>query len=221
MKKHVKNPPKPFRLTNASVAIELMRRFPLATIQPATHDQEFGTLIPLLVNEESDSRIQLRGHVDKNNPLTKHIAHAREFNVFFRSNDAYASPDIYPDEQLPGWLYVSVGARARVTRTLFGNAVAKCLIESTNAFGSTDQNFRLDPKDPRIDMFSPGILAFELSILRFFGIAKLAQDKGAYHSELACKFLGGRDSDLADFYWRTAKSTMDLGWEGRIPINMQ
>jgi len=165
-----------------------MRTWPLATLVSGSAGKATITLVPLLV-VEGEEQLQLVGHIDANNEHAKLLDFRQKVSFHFRGPDAYASPDLYPDSQLPGWLYVSVQGDGVVDVMANDHDRRELLIESTETFGGSRQSFELDPFDTRVDNFMPGIHAFRIRVERISGIAKLAQDKGEEDAQLAVKFL--------------------------------
>ena len=152
------------------------------------------SLLPVLTEKEHDGRIYLMGHLDRNNEHARELRPGAPVSFQFQGPDGYASPDLYPDAHLPGWLYVSVQGDGEVSRLLEGPELRELLIASTETFGESEQRFSLEDSDPRIDRFLPGIKGFRIRVTRISGIGKLAQDKGREHSQIAMRFLAGRDN---------------------------
>lgn len=111
----------------------------------------------------------------------------------FLGPDSYASPNLYPDAQLPGWLYLAVQGDGHIESLLAREELGTLLIQSTRLFGAEDQRFSLEPGDPRIDRFIDLISGFRIEVQRISGIAKLAQDKGQADARLASDFLAGQN----------------------------
>lgn len=168
------------------------------------------TLIPLLVDhDEAADRILLTGHLDRNNDHAQHLRPGAPISFHVAGPDAYASPDLYSDPQLPGWLYVAVQGDGKVSDLLDKPDLRAALIRSTNEFGAKDQEFALDPADPRIDKFLPGIVGFRIAVTRISGIAKLAQDKGPAHARIASDFLAGQDNAASsDLFEKLLRETL-------------
>ncbi len=199
----------PFRIENRPTLCAVMRAYPLATVICGAAGSAAMTLIPLLVEQDNSDQIVLSGHLDRNN------AHAAELKVdapvsfHFSGPDSYASPDLYGDPQLPGWLYVAVQGDGVISELPEGPSLRALLIESTETFGGPGQRFSLDPDDPRIGKFLPGIMGFRIRVTRVSGIAKLAQDKGADPARTAMNFLAGQDNGGSrDLFERLLRETL-------------
>ena len=183
----------PFRIRDRALIARVMRQWPLATLFSGTGGAAAITMLPLLTREDGDE-LTLLGHLDANNEHAESIECGAPISFQFRGPDSYASPDLYPDPHLPGWLYISVHGNGSIESILNGDELRKLLVASTNKFGDKNQRFSLAADDERIDYFIGGIKGFSIRVTEISGIAKLAQDKGREHAEIAARFLLGRDA---------------------------
>ena len=153
-----------------------------------------------MLDVRPDGKTTLTGHIDRNNPQLEKLNPGADIAFVFNGPNAYASPDLYPDAQLPGWLYITVQGVGTVDRLIQGDEMVAMLCEASLRFGGPEQEFLLDKKDPRFNGFINAIVGFEIVVTDTSGIAKLAQDKGAEHSKIACNYLAeASDPNLADF----------------------
>ena len=187
-------PLKPFRVTNTEVLCDIVRCYPLGTIVSGAAGNCALTLVPLLVDRDSDGNVFLSGHIDRNNHQTELLSSGQSVSFHFVGPDSYASPDLYPDAQLPGWLYVAVQGDGEVVETLDAGGLRKLLVRSAVEFGGAAQRFQLSDNDPRMMKLLPFIHGFRIRVTRMTGIAKLAQDKGRTHADIALKFLAEQDN---------------------------
>ena len=182
-------PLKPFRIKSHKLQLDIIAKYPLATVISGMDTNLQITLLPLMHEAGEHHPGILIGHLDRNNPQAEQLVAGAKVAFVFQGHEAYVSPDIYPDRQLPGWLYVMVKGDGVISRCFENDEIAAILSESTSRFGAPDQQFKLQIADDRIAQFSDGIIAFEIKIESITGIAKLAQDKGPKHAKLACEFL--------------------------------
>jgi transcriptional regulator len=173
---------------------EIIRKHPLATLVSGIAGNARITLLPLLVEIDEEGRVFLSGHLDRNNEHSDDLDVGRLISFQFVGPDSYASSDLYPDPQLPGWLYVSVQGDGQVVEEMSDQELRELLIQSTEEFGAAEQRFSLDESDQRIDKFLPGIKGFRIKVTRISGIAKLAQDKGPVDARTAMEFLANQDN---------------------------
>ena len=166
-----------------------MRQWPLATLISGTVGNASITLLPLVVEENPAGELQLLGHLDINNEHAAAIEPGAPVSFQFTGPDTYASPDLYPDARLPGWLYVSVKGDGEIESLMNDEELTRLLCRSTVEFGSENQRFQLSKDDERIGQFIGGIKGFVIRVSRISGIAKLAQDKGQDLAEVATNHL--------------------------------
>ena len=202
-------PLRPFRIDNLASIVDIVRAFPLATVitnsasSDATHDI---TLLPLMIKVDAADNARLIGHLDRNNPQADALVEGAALSFVFNGPNAYASPDLYDDAHLPGWLYVMVKGFGTVTRRLEKPETTDLLVEATDTFGAEDQAFELTSDDSRIPRFIGGIVAFDIRIDSLSCIAKLAQDKGPEHAVRAARFLADHRTDGVDELFRNLLS---------------
>jgi transcriptional regulator len=187
-------PLQPFRIRNTDTLCEVMRSYPLATLISGTAGEAKITLVPLLIDLDEENRVILTGHIDRNNEHANALTPGAPVSFQFLGPDAYASPDLYPDRQLPGWLYVSVQGDGAVSELIGKAELRSVLVRSTTAFGASGQSFALDSDDPRVGQFLSCIYGFRIAVTRISGIAKLAQDKGPDACEMALRHLASLDN---------------------------
>ncbi len=199
----------PFRIQSRPTLCAVMRAYPLATVISGAAGSASTSLIPLLVRHDDNDQIVLSGHLDRNNAHAAELQPGAPVSFHFVGPDSYASPDLYGDPQLPGWLYVAVQGDGVISDLPEGPSLRALLIDATEKFGGPGQKFSLDPEDPRIGKFLPGIKGFRIRVTRVSGIAKLAQDKGADHSRTAMSFLAGQDNGGSrDLFERLLQETL-------------
>lgn len=187
-------PLRPFRVNDRDALCEIVRRYPLGSVVTGAAGEARQTLVPMLIDQDPNGQLTLSGHIDRNNPQTEALAADDPVAFHFVGPDSYASPDLYPDPHLPGWLYVSVQGNGEVAEVLDAEALRALLIRSTEEFGAPNQSFRLADDDPRMHRLLPYIHGFRIRVTQISGIAKLAQDKGKRHSDIALNFLADLDN---------------------------
>ena len=185
----------PFRITDITLTKRIICEYPLATIISARRRGHYMSLIPLLIDQSSTPvNITLFGHIDKNNPHSLQICPGLPISFVFQGPNVYASPDLYEDRQLPGWLYVCVKGAGLVGDPLTPESARSVLRSASREFGDDCQRFALDTTDDRIDRFIHGNVSFSIDVKEVSTIAKLAQDKGQKHASIAVDKLSARES---------------------------
>lgn len=199
----------PFRILSHDTLCEIMRMYSLATLISGHAGEANITLLPLLVERDDEGQFYLLGHLDRNNDHAEELQSGAPVSFQFLGPDSYASPDLYPDAHLPGWLYVSVQGDGEVSDVLDDLQLRKLLSTSTNTFGGDQQRFSLSDSDQRIGKFLPGIKGFRIKVTRISGIGKLAQDKGEEDSRIAMEFLAKQDNaDSLSLFERILQETL-------------
>lgn len=187
-------PLKPFRIHDDDTLCSIMRMYPLATVISGQAGAAFITLLPLLVEQRTDGQFLLSGHLDCNSEHAARLVAGAPVSFQFVGPDSYASPDLYPESHLPGWLYLSVSGDGEVSRLLDERELRNLLLDSTEVFGSSDQKFSLQEHEARVGPLLSFISGFEIRVKRVRGIAKLAQDKGPLHAGIAAYYLASQDN---------------------------
>jgi transcriptional regulator len=124
---------------------------------------------------------RLRFHLSAQNPLTKVLQTCGRALAVVTGDDAYISPDWYAAaDQVPTWNYLSVEIEGGLR--VMSRTEAATLLDDLSAHFEA----RLAPKAPwtrakmtpaRFEAMLGGIVAFEMSVERLEGIAKLSQNK--------------------------------------------
>jgi len=187
----------PFRVRSSETLCAIMRAYPLCTLISGAAGSASVTLLPMIVDDSQANEIALLGHLDVNNSHADAIVPSAPVSFQFNGPDSYASPDLYPDAQLPGWLYVSVKGHGQVASLLDNDELRELLMHATRTFGGSGQRFSLHPADERIDRFIGLIKGFRIRVDELSGIAKLAQDKGRTDSLIASEYLASRDNSAS------------------------
>ena len=161
--------------------------YPLATvISSGPQGWPFVTQIPLY-REGGD----LIGHFDANNPQVEALTLNPPATCLFHGPNHYISPTIYPDQQYPGWNYVTVQVQA-IAEPLTLEEVRQSLFRLAELNEPKNSGYQLQREQPNFDRFSTMIRGFRFQVQQMRGIFKLAQDKGPAHAELARIHLAER-----------------------------
>ena len=97
-------PLKPFRINSHKLLLDIIAKYPLATVISGMDTNLQITLLPLMHEKGEHQPGVLVGHLDCNNPQAKQLVAGAKVAFVFNGPEAYVSPDIYPDRQLPGCL---------------------------------------------------------------------------------------------------------------------
>jgi len=170
--------PPHFAVGQRDLALELMRRHPLAAIVSAGHGGEpMVSHAPLVASRHGDGLV-LHGHLAKPNPQWKQWTDGDRVLAIFHGGDAYVSPSCYEVEQaVPTWNYVVVHAACVVTLWHDADAkerVLKALIDAHDI----PYRRRWDELDIEWrERMKGGIVAFDLAVERLDVKFKLSQNR--------------------------------------------
>jgi transcriptional regulator len=170
--------PPHFAVGQRDLALELMRRHPLATIVSAAEGREpMVSHAPLVASARGEDLV-LHGHFAKPNPQWKEWNDGDRVLAIFHGGDAYVSPFCYEAEQaVPTWNYAVVHAACAVTLWHDAQAkerVLKALIDVHDA----PYRARWDTLDVEWrEKMKGGIVAFELAVTRLDVKFKVSQNR--------------------------------------------
>jgi len=165
-------PPQHHQDTDREHMIEVIKRYPLATVISVDNNIPLITHLPLVY--EGD---KLVGHIDIFNPQAKLLRDQRDVTVIFQGPECYISPSVYNTTQLPTWNYVKVHLKGRVAAIESKEALKTSLIRMTEFLEGANPKYTLDPNNPRMERNLDYIEMFEISIDHWEGKFKLSQDK--------------------------------------------
>lgn len=170
--------PPHFSVGERDVALELMRRHPLATlVSNSDGDEPVVSHAPLLAHVDGE-RLVLHGHLAKPNPQWKPWRDGDPILAIFHGPDAYVSPFCYATkEAVPTWNYAVVHAIGAVTLGHDSDAkerVLKALIDAHDV----PYRARWDALDVEWrEKMKGGIVAFELAVTRLDVKFKVSQNR--------------------------------------------
>ena len=173
-----------FRQDNVSELHAMMQAIGFATIAANGPDGLIAAHIPLILNENDNRTVTLRGHVSRANPFWRVVGAGMEVLAVFVGPNHYVSPGWYPSKRdhgrvVPTWNYVAVHAAARATAIddsswLHAHVAALSKRHETAMpapWAVTDA-----PEDYIAKMIQ-GIVGLELAISKLEGIKKLSQNR--------------------------------------------
>lgn len=198
--------PPHFSVAERDVALELMRRHPLATLVSGTDGGEPSVSHAPLVARADGERLALLGHLAKPNPQWKQWTDGDRVLAIFHGPDAYVSPFCYTaKEAVPTWNYAVVHALGSVTLAHDSEAkerVLKALIDAHDA----PYRARWDELDPAWrEKMKGGIVAFELAVTRLDVKFKVSQNRSEADRAGVLRAMQGGDArarELAEWMQR-------------------
>lgn len=194
--------PPQFRAADRSLAMNLMRAHPLATL--ISNDDEgfpFLSHLPLHL-EQRDEVLVLLGHCARPNAHWRYLQARPRALVSFMGPQAYMSPRVYPDlARVPTWNYLAVQCTVdvrMVDEPLDKDRLLKKLIGDHDpdyipqwiALGTDYQHKML-----------VGIVAFELTVTDLQCKLKLNQHRPESHARMRDIYAAGNESARALVGW--------------------
>jgi len=170
--------PPHFAVGQRDLALELMRRHPLATVVSAADGGEPMVSHAPLVATVDGADLLLHGHLAKPNPQWKAWRDGDRVLAIFHGGDAYVSPACYEVAQaVPTWNYAVVHAACVVTLRHEAEAkerVLKALIDAHDV----PYRARWDELDVEWrERMKGGIVAFDLAVDRLDVKFKVSQNR--------------------------------------------
>lgn len=197
--------PPHFKVAERDVALELMRRHPLATLISATEGEPLVSHVPLVARADGE-RLVLLGHVAGGNPHWKAWHDGDRVLAIFHGPDAYVSPLVYAvREAVPTWNYAVVHATGTITVRHDSDAkesVLKALIDAhDSAYRDRWDELALDWREK----MKQGIVAFDIVVEQLDAKFKLSQNRSAADRSGVLAALAGGDTrarEVADWMQR-------------------
>src|SRR5688572_26558201 len=188
--------PPHFKSDDPSVAAELMRRHPFASlISVDDTGLPFVSHLPLHL-EQREEKFHLLGHCAKPNPHWRYLQARSTAVVTFLGPHAYQSPRIYADRQrVPSWNYLAVHCtvRARLIEDAHGkDALLKKLIGDHEP--PYAEQWRSLGEEFALKMLA-GIVAFDLEVTQWSCKIKLNQHRPESHAALQSGYAEGNEDE--------------------------
>ena len=194
--------PPQFRSEDATLAADLMRAHPFASLV-STDDTGFPfvTHLPLHL-EQRERGFVLLGHVAKPNPHWRHLQARPQALAVFHGPHAYMSPQVYPDlQRVPTWSYLTVHCRVQAR-----------LVEDAAAKDGLLKKLIGDHEPPYAEQWRglgeefahrmlAGIVAFELAVLQWDCKLKLNQHRPEAHARMREIYEAGNENERELAAW--------------------
>ena len=180
--------PKPFRLNDLTLARELMREHPFATVVTGNHDRLEANHLPSVYSPQPAPLGSLRFHIASANPMHADLDAGAPVLLIFHGPHGYVSPDWYQsDDMVPTWNYLVVHVRGQAKR--LDDAQLLAMLEAMSA----QQERQLDKAPWRTEKLKPdlyqrlrrGIIGYEVTIATIDAKAKLGQNRHQHDLDAA------------------------------------
>ena len=169
--------PKHFEQSDARQCVELIERFPFATIITIEDGKPFVNHLPLVV-KKVDGALLLVGHVSTRNPQLVHFKQGHRATVVFNGPHAYITPRWYAANHVPTWNYAVVQVTGKVAVLESYSETVAVLRTMTEKF-EPEQAWSFEiPDDLKSDQdLISSIAAFQIEVSEIKGKFKLSQNR--------------------------------------------
>ena len=181
-------PPRHHQEDNYDNIVQLMRDYPLATINSSLNDVIESSHTPLIY-KGGEGLGKLIGHLDKFNPQLVHFREKQEVSIIFNGPQVYISPAVYGTTQLPTWNYFKAHLKGRLIIEKDQEKVKQSLIAMTSFLEGEQAHYQLSPDNPRMAKALDYIVGFQIEIDSWEGKYKISQDKRKDDQERAKKAM--------------------------------
>lgn len=176
--------PKIFEQKNIDELTKMITSYPFATLVTTSIEGIRADHIPLYIEELSDKKIVLKGHIGKSNPLWKVVSEGSATLAIFHGPDSYISPNYYPSKKedakvVPTWNYVAVHVKGNISFTHSNEWKLDMLNVLTDQHEKTQskQWSVSDAPSDFIEKMLEGIVGIEMEIKSMHGQWKVSQNK--------------------------------------------
>lgn len=188
--------PPQFRSDDPTLAADLMREHPLASLISTDGDGlPFVTHLPLHL-EQREGRLWLLGHCAKPNPHWRYLQERPAALVTFLGPHAYLSPSVYPDvARVPSWNYLAVHCTVRSTliedRAAKDALLKKLIADHEPAYAAQWRSLG----EEFAGRMLAGIVGFELEVLQVQCKLKVNQHRPESHGALRARYAAGNERE--------------------------
>lgn len=188
--------PPQFRSDDPTLAADLMREHPLASLISTDGDGlPFVTHLPLHL-EQREGRLWLLGHCAKPNPHWRYLQERPAALVTFLGPHAYLSPSVYPDvARVPSWNYLAVHCTVRSTliedRAAKDALLKKLIADHEPAYAAQWRSLGEEFAGKML----AGIVGFELEVLQVQCKLKVNQHRPESHGALRARYAAGNERE--------------------------
>lgn len=188
--------PPQFRSDDPTLAADLMREHPLASLISTDGDGlPFVTHLPLHL-EQREGRLWLLGHCAKPNPHWRYLQERPAALVTFLGPHAYLSASVYPDvARVPSWNYLAVHCTVRSTliedRAAKDALLKKLIADHEPAYAAQWRSLG----EEFAGRMLAGIVGFELEVLQVQCKLKVNQHRPESHGALRARYAAGNERE--------------------------
>ncbi len=170
--------PSKFKVEDLDKSLDLISRYPLATLISHTADGPFVSHLPLVAEKTSDG-LFLYGHLARANPHLKLLKTSSVYIIFHGPN-GYITPSWYAEHDVPTWNYAVVHMQGECELMENSAAIEDCLKRLTHQM-EAKRELPWEFSIPS-DLSAPGVMeraitGFKISVMRMQAKFKLSQNR--------------------------------------------
>ena len=192
--------PRHFTIEDLAAMHHVIRENSFATLVTAGNAGPFATHLPVLLDAERGPFGTLRAHVARANSQWQTFDGRAQALFIFQGAHGYISPSWYePGPAVPTWDYVAVHASGRPRLIEDDDQVLAVLCDLVAIYeAGSAAPWRIEDQDPDyVRQLARGIVAFEMTIERLEGKAKLGQNRPRDQESVATQLDAAGNDSLA------------------------
>ena len=176
--------PKQFEETSIPVLLNLIKAHPLATVITLSTSGLNANHIPMVVAENADATMVLRGHVARANPMLADLAVSAQTLLVFQGAEHYITPSWYATKKetekvVPTWNYAVVHVKGQM-RVVDDAEWLHQQLEDLTAQQESSRNTPWSVNDAPaefLNQIKQAIVGFEVQIESMVGKWKVSQNQ--------------------------------------------
>ena len=152
-----------------------------------TNGKLWATHIPLELEQTTDGKSILFGHISKENPQWESFESDANVLAIFSGPHSYVSSSWYEKENVPTWNYIAVHVYGKI-KIIEGEAVIASLKKLTDKYEKNSKKpVRIEELSEKTMRQAAGIVAFEIEIESIEAVKKMSQNRNEkdYHNVIS------------------------------------
>jgi transcriptional regulator len=152
-----------------------------------TNGKLWATHIPLELEQTTDGKSILFGHISKENPQWESFESDANVLAIFSGPHSYVSSSWYEKENVPTWNYIAVHVYGKI-KIIEGETVITSLKKLTDKYEKNSKNpVRIEELSEKTMRQASGIVAFEIEIESIEAVKKMSQNRNEkdYHNVIS------------------------------------
>jgi transcriptional regulator len=186
--------PEPYKVNDDSDARQFIKDNPFGLLITQSVETVFTTLLPVLVSENHDGSLKLKGHMAALNEQSRTGA-SMNCKIIFTGPHSYISPAWYPKPGVPTWNYIAVEASGMINWLDEKESIE--LIKSQMIMHEGEKAMNSDT-DLLIRNMLDQLVCFAINVNKLEMCVKMSQDKNPDHIRSIVQGLRSTDTPIAN-----------------------